>query len=442
MTAVTLSTNPVTITVWSSSFARQQALGAPVSYSFTPRLAPAGLGDGSIVTAVDDPVNQYLGLPGARITAEYRGEVALSGWVHRRLGPVIQVGTVEWDVYSDDYLLAWTLGWVNPAAPLQPASLTDPAQSVPPAAGHGAGIADGSGYYAFPSAPAVYPAETAIKRLVSDNFARLGRPVTIAPDLGRGGDARAAGWLPAVRFDPLDQALAPLCDSAGLGIRIVQQPGASGLALDVVVPVAWAQAITYDSGILTDGTYQQEGPTATRAVLGGPGDDAARAYYGQTDATGLEATYGVVIEQFVDATGATITWPSTLAAQYQVPAYFLTRTDVDPAAQAAFLQYLQATANLALGAGRPSSGLDVTLSETAAFHYGGTDGYHVGDYVPVSAASGPTITDQVTEVTLAYDSSGFKVTPKVGSITQDTTQQLAQLVAALAATVQRRNTRQ
>lgn len=440
---MSLASNPVTLTVLSSTFARQQVIGAPVSYSITPRLAPGGLGTAEVVTAVDDPVNVYLGMSGARLVAEYRGEVALSGWVYQRQGPVTEVGTVTWDVYADEYLLPWTLGWVNPAAPLQPASLTDPAQTVPPAAGHAAGQADGSGYYAWPAAPTVYPAETALKKIIGDNFARLGRPVTIAPDLGRGGDARAAGMLPQVRFDPLDTALEPLCAWSGLGIKIRQAVGDAQLTLDVVTPVTWAQALTYDSGILTDGTYTLTGPTATRAVLGGPGDDTARAYYGQTDSSGLEAAYGVAIEQFVDATGATLNWPASLAAQYQVPAYFLARTDLPAADQAAFLTYLRQVAQLALNAGQPSSGLDVTLSETASFHYGGSDGYHVGDYVPVSAASGPTITDQVTEVTLQLDSNGaFSVTPKVGLITQDTTQKIAKVVAALAAVVLRRNTRQ
>lgn len=432
--------NPFTVTIYSKALAFQQVLGSALTYSFTPRWT---LGTGEIITRSSDPANALLGQPGARVVVQYRGEVLLSGFVQLRTGSVLRSGTVAWQLYDDRYLLTFVRAWVRPGQNLAAVSLTDQAQQVP-GASHVDGRADGTGYYAWPAG--VNTAEAAIKRVISDNLARFGPNVaqgkiTVLPDQGRGGDARAAGMLPQLRFDSLHDGLADLLTWSKLLLKVWQAPGATTLQLDVSTPKTWQQAIGGASRIVSDGTYQVGAPTLTRSILGGPGDDAARVFYQQTDATGLEDTYGFAVEGFSDATGATLKWPDGLDQSLQVAMYYLQRTDVAAADKAALSTYLAQAAKTALSAGLPTAGLSLTLSETASFHYGGTDGYHVGDYLTVVIEGGPTITQQITEATLTYSAEGFTVTPTVGAITNDATLQLAQAVAGIASVVGRISTR-
>lgn len=445
-------TNPFTVTIYDKNLAPQQRLGSALVYDFTPRWT---LGTGKLVTSVADPANALLAAEGARIVVEYRREVLMSGWVYQDTGPVQRAGTVQWDVYDDKYpALAWVRAWVRPGQNLTPSSLTDTAQMVPPAGGHADGRADGAGYYAWPATPTVYPAETAIKRVISDNLARFGSGVVqgkidVQTDQGRGGDARAAGMLPQLRFDALSDGLADLQAWSGLGIRVWQPVGATRLKLDVWQPVTWPQVLRAASGIVTDGQYQRSGPTATRPILGGPGDDAARLFWAGPAATDLETRFGVAIETFTDATGSTLKWPDGLDDAAQVAMYFLQRTDVAAADKTALSTYLAQAAATALADGRPTRGLNVTLSETKTFHYGGdgTDGtppgYHVGDLVTIGADGGPTITERITECTLTYStgSGAFSVVPKVGEIQQDPTAQIAEVVGALATALSRMQSR-
>lgn len=437
--------NPFAVTVYSKGLAFQQSLGSALSYSFTPRFT---LGTGEVITRADDPANTLLAQPGARMVVVYRGEVLLSGFVSQRTGDVIKGGVVTWQVFDDRYLLAFVRAYVRPGANLTPTSLADLAQQQPYGT-HTDGRADGLGYYAF--AAGVNTAEAAIKAVITANLARFGSNVAqgrivVQPDLGRGGDARAAGMLPQLRFESLHDGLLDLLDWSGLLLRVWQEPNALGVAgsikLDVVAPVTWAQTISTSSRIVRDGQYQLGIPSATRVILGGPGDDAARLFYGAADATGLEDTYGIAVEAFVDATGATLKWPDGLADAAQAALYYLQRTDVTAADKLVLSTYLAQAASTALAAGKPLAGLSISLSETASFHYGGTDGYHVGDRIAVSVEGGPTITQRITECTLTYAASGgFSVTPKVGDITDDASEQLARAIAGIASVVSRISTR-
>lgn len=438
--------NPFTVTVYDNAFRYQQRLGSALSYSFTPRFT---LGTGELVTRVDDPANQLLSKPGARVVVEYRGE-ASSYFLDLETGPVIRGGTVTWALLDDRTLLTFVRAWVRPAANLTATSLSDLAQQVQ-AGTHTDGRADGLGYYAWPATPAVYSAETAAKRVIADNLARFtstvwqGR-ITIAADQQRGGDARAAGMLPQLRMDSLQDGLSDLLAWAGLLLRVWQPYTAQGvtspgLQLDVAAPVTWSQVIGARSGIVRDGSYQRSRPLATRVILGAQGEDAGRLYYQVTDTTGLEALYGYAVETFTEATGATLKWPDNLEDAARVAAYYLNRADVAAADKAVLTTYLQQAGATALRDGRPTAGLDINLSETASFHYGGPDGYHVGDVLTVTTASGLTISQRITEATLTYSADGFSVAPKLGAIQQDPTAQLANAVRDIAQGLARISTR-
>lgn len=441
-------TNPFTVTIYSKTFAFQQRLGSAQSYSFTPRWT---LGSGEIVTRSDDPANTLLAQPGARLVVEYRGEVLMSGLIQQRTGSIVAAGTNLWEITDDRFLLTATRAWVRPGANLTPTSLSDTAQMVPASNGHTDGRADGTGYYAFPAPPVVYPAESAIKQVIRENLARFPPStwqgqVTVAPDQGRGPDARAAGMLPQLRMDSLHDGLLDLLDWANLWLRVFQTPNPPGttgsLQLDVFQPTTWSQVIGAQSRIISDGTFQQSIPTVTRPILGGPGDDAGRLFYAPPPAADLEALYGFAVETFTDATGASLNWPAGLEEAAQVAMYYLQRTDVASADKVALTTYLQQAGATALSDGLPRNGLSIDLSESASFHYGGSGGYHVGDLITVTAANGPTITERITEVELTYSADGFTVTPTVGDITDDATTALAQGIASIAKAVSRLQSRQ
>lgn len=440
---------PFEMIVWNKNYERQQQLGAPAYANFTPRWR--GSGSGEFAVDADARINRYLQTKGARLTCWYRGEHLISGRVRARQGPVRADGTVIYQL-RDDY--AWTgqtLGWVMPAAGahssghIAPATLDDDAQAYDPDGGP-AGLDDGSGYYPWPTD--VNSAETAIKRLIAVNFTRLGRPYQMAPDLGRGGNARAAGMLPLVRMDPLDEVLGDLLDWSGLGLRIWQQPGDDVSTVDVWTPKTWTQNLSVASGIIPDGTYDVTDPEATRIVLGSNGDDAARAFWSVNDTTGLEDDYGDIIEVFRDATGAQLEWSDDTPDSLQIAKYYLLRSDVTSDNKAKFLSYLNSEGAKALATGRPTSGLNISLAETPSFHFHGDGsdgtpaGFHVGDQIAAILTDGQAVTERITECTVSWsagdDSDGaFKVSPQVGPIQDDPTAGLAQAIAALAAAQRR-----
>lgn len=406
---------PFTITLYDKAFQRLQTLGDPVTATFQPRWP--GVGTGEVQVRATDPANEWLQTPGCRYVVEYRGQVLSSGWIDSYHGTMLPGGTIIYQTVDDYTAVRETLAWVAPSADLSATSTTDPAQAVYAAGStHADGAADGAGYYAWGS-PA--SAETAIKQIIADNFTRLGRTVTIQPDLGRGGDAAAAGVLPAVRFNPLNEIVEKIADWADLRILLWQQPGESGLRLDVAPNRTMPQALTYDSGVLVTADFSVNTPAATRAIIGGPGQDVAREFYEVDDATGLEATYGRQIEVFHDSTsGAQVQWPDTVPDALRVEKYYAVRPEVSTAQAAGFLNALAAAGANVLAQAGPTSGVDVKLSETDSFHYGGSDGFQAGDLVTISS-NGLTFTERITECTLTWSVDGFTVTPTLGTQSND-----------------------
>lgn len=413
------------ITVWDKTFAFQQFVGDPVYATVTPRWP--GVGTAEVRLRATDPANEWLQKEGANITVQYKdSEVIFSGPVTSWQGSFLLGGTVTYQ-FDDWYtLLRETLGFVVPSGDLQAASLTDEAQTyLAPGTTHTAGAADGNGYYHWPSTVA----ESAVKAVLTANFTRLNRPVTVLPDQGRGGTL-ASDDMPTVRFDDLETVCEKITTLGALRIRVWLEPGNTRLSLETYPQKTYAHALTYESGVLQDGNFSTQAPGATRVIVGGPGEDTARAFYGSTD-TAAETAWGRPIETFQDSTSnADLIWPDTYTDAQKVPKYYPVNPDISSANKTAFLKTLAVSAADALAAASAKSGIEVTLSETDAWHYGGLDGFTVGDIVTVSSG-GVAFTDAITEATLAWSVESFTVTPVVGPRTDDPDVLLLQAVRLL-----------
>lgn len=421
---------PFTITVYDKDFNRQQSIGDPVHATFTPRLFPA-VGSGAVELRTTDPANEWLQADGARVVVKYRGEFLFSGPVVSSQGEVVPGGTIAYQFEGDERIIAQTLGWVDPAGHLTPVSLSDPAQAVPTA------VPSSQGYYDWGSS--ALHAETAIKRVLTANFDRLARPVTILPDLGRGSLINASD-LPTVRFDPLDTIVDKIGSPDRLVLKVWQPDGVAGLHLDVTPSVQWAHPISYEAGQVMAGTFSTQAPAATRVVIGGPGEDVNREFYGVNDGSGLEDDYGQIIEVFTESTsGASVQWPDGTADTAKVEKYYPLTSGVTTAEATAFINTLIAAGANSLSNSRPTSGIDLTLSETDGFHFGGSDGFHIGDLVTVNTA-GQSFTEQITECALEWAVDAFHVTPTLGAQTNDPNVVLLNAIQLLATRLRQQGT--
>lgn len=418
------------IAVYSKDFEFLQPLTDPQDGTeFLPKFNAKG--SATLVLAPDAEVNEYLQEDGARIVAQYRGEHLLSGMIRSDSGSLTPAGTISYAVEDDYRVLENTLALVAPERPLMPAALADLAQAWQTGPAGTVGTTTGqSGYFVWPAG--IDSAEAMIKHIVQANLDRLGRPVTVLPNLDRGGDARAGGLMATLtpRNGSLAEEVAPILEWSGLGLRVWQEPRGDGLLLDVFEPDTWPTELDYSSGALQDGDYERHRPTATRMVVGGPGDGPDRAFYGVVDAE-LEEQYGDVIELFVDATGATLEWPESLSDAFRVAKYFVLRSEVSTELKNRFLGYLQAAGRKKLDENRATASIAAALAETEAFSMYGPDGLRPGDLVPIATPAGPII-ERITSATLAL-SNGLTVTPTLGDATSDEDEAIWEAIAAIAA---------
>jgi hypothetical protein len=357
---------------------------------------------GELQLLASDPVNQYLAEPGSRYVLIHAGRV-YSGRLIKPRFDVSPAGLVTYQLRGDWSMLDDTLAWVVPENPISPAAFGQIAQAVQVGAAVPNTVAGQSGYFAWD--PGLTTAEAALKDIIGRNFARLGRPVRILEDQGRGGDPRA--YLPEVRFSTLAEAIAPILTGSGLGVRAWQEVSGNEILVDVWEPDTHPNTLSYRNGSLTAGTAALGYPDLTRAVILGPGEDAARAFSQVAD-TQLEAEIGYVIEGSRDATSGDLKWPEGLPTEEQVPVWYRNRTDVDGPALDRYLTG-EGAKELADGAGE--SELELTLTESETFRFGD---YREGDLVNVSA-QGLTWLDRVTTVSLSRSASGEgKITPALG----------------------------
>lgn len=444
------SDSPLILSAYSGAFAHQQDIDGLVSATVNPLRNKVGTTVFELPS--DHPTNEWLQKDDARVVATYLGRQEMSGPCRLAATELQKDGTTTYTVEDDVRIWQNTLGWVRPVASgssqgqAAAQSLSDDAQAVSTVA-HPAGTDAGYGAYVFDaqaSGAASLTAEAAIKELTFRNIVqRVGRPATVMPDLGRGGNALSAGKLPVVRNVDLLSALQDLLNWSGLTLTARQ--GANGFLLDVRAGAVYPNKLTLDSGIITDGTGQRAKPNATRILVGGPGDDTARAYTTVVDAA-AEAKYADVIEVLKDASSVNLTWASSVSAAYQVAKYYALQTNA-AADIAAFQAAMLATGQEGLTDGAAKSGLSMTLAETDTFHYGGDPakgGVLLGDVIPVQVTpaigSAPALilTGTVSGATITLDDQGgVKAQTQVGDRTDDPDQQLADAIAGLQTALRR-----
>lgn len=360
---------PLRITVYDKAFARKGFIGSPISVELHPR--HNALPTGTITIAADHPYTAALLAPGCRLVVDYDGQQLMSGPVRASSGTSGPDSTISLQLEDDWRLLTRILGWPNPTAPISSQGATTAYDTK------------------------TGPAETVVKHFVQRASTRLGLPVSVAPDQGRGQTITVQ-----MRMHALADRLLPLIDQAGVGVT-VRQVG-SGLVLDCYEPAWYPRDLTEKSGAVTAWDWETKGPQVTRTVVGGQGEGTSREFLIRPATPSvLEAEWGDVIETFVDARDADV------------------------------LADLQARGDAALAEGVPTTGLKLTLAETETFRYGRS--VRVGDLVTTRLVPGQDpITDVLREAVLKWDNdNGFTVTPMVGDRTDDPSRVLARAVAAL-----------
>lgn len=357
------------IVLYDGLFKRVDEIGDPVSLTCTPRHMLTGTAQ--IVLPADHGKAGLLAADDTRVAIEYPDEIMLSGVVKEVAGTGPNVsGEISYTVESDFRLLYRVLGWPNPTGTL--------AQQG----------GDGAFY------KATGPAETVFKNLLRANVTRLGLPVTIGADLGRGSTITIES-----RFQPIADTILGAVETAGLGITVVQQ--GAGFFVDVYAPRVWEQTLTEASGAIASWSWTKTRPKATRAVVGGQGAGELRVFHPVVDAA-LEAATRDLVEVFVD--GGDTADTTTLGQ--------------------AGTQYLAEN--------KAKAGLSVELLETATFPYGGPDGFKVGDKLPLEVGPGITITDVLREVTLNWDGdNGLELRQQIGTPNDGPLSEMAKILASV-----------
>jgi hypothetical protein len=349
---------PFTLTVYDKAFRRLGWLGDAVEVTATPK--HNGLGTLDVTLSAASAKLPLVTAEGVRIVCEYEGEHVVGGpvvaWKGKGPGAT---GEVTMTVADDFRLLSRVLGWPVPGQPLT---------------GQGAAEYD----------TRTGPAETVLKGLVTANAVqRLGLPLTVAPDLGRGGTITVTS-----RFHPIADRVLPALEAAGLGVTI-RQSGA-GLVLDVYEPRVFPRKLTEASGVVRSWEWSSSAPEATRVIVGGQGEGTARTFAGFVDPD-RETLWGDVAEVFRDARD------SGSADVYTTRA---TETFAETAAK---------------------SGLKVELAETKGFRYGGPTGMHVGDRVTLAVGPSLEVTDLLRSASLKWTrKDGLVVSPTAGDVEDST----------------------
>jgi len=381
---------PIQIKVYDKTFAAKGEIGAPKFVTVNLRDISVGFGKATIGVLATDRMIEPLMADGARVWirrpdgSDSQAHI-LSGYVTaRRATGTTQQALYEFDVTDDASFLDEVSGWVIPANAITNQGAGNAVQWV---------LED--------------DAETVLKTAVTANaVTRLGMPITVATNQHRGSDVRGV-----LRYEPLWTKLFPVVDgcgmsAAGIGVS-VRQNGTSGLLLDVYERAVYPRPLTELGGVVTDWSWTQTAATATRVVVGGPGEGYLRSLRTVVDYT-REMEIGHVIERWRDARDVT---------EDQIP------------------DLLYARGQEILDDGATKYGLSVTLAETPAFRYG--TNVRVGDTVTVEVA-GQQITDVLTEALLSWTrDAGWRVEPRVGEKSDDPDRLLGRYIAKLSRAVNR-----
>jgi hypothetical protein len=361
--------------VYNKDFEFQGYIGNPINLAVTPRFNETGTA--TVEMDLDHRLAPAILAEGSRLVVYKDGLFVLSGKIHQKSaeGPAVK-GTLKFFVKSDFRVLHQVLGWPVPGAAISAQTAADQ-------------LVTGN-------------AETVVKSLVTSNaVSRLGLPITVATDLGRG------AVIPdgvRVRFHPLYEKLYPAVELAGLGVTFEQHDGT--IVMDAFTPPVYPFTLTEESGVLQWWSWTASDATATRVVAGGGGDAESRLF-AQVVNTGLESDYNDAIEVFRNGSSGD-------------------SGDSD----AVKLAKLTSDAQETLDENVPKSGFAVRLSETGTFRYG-ENNLVVGALVTISVG-GVTRTDYLREVTMTYSRDrGVEVTPVVGDIQDNPDRVIASFLARL-----------
>jgi hypothetical protein len=312
---------------------------------------------------------------GARVVIYYDDTVLMSGPVQKKefQGPS---SSAAWTftIDSDFRQIRDMLGWPVPANPITSQGTATRYHKV------------------------TGPAETVAKTIIRANLNRF-TDLPVAPTI-LADQERGEVITVSTRMMPLPDRFFPAIDQAGIGLKVWQD--GSRLLIDCYEPVQRTRKLSEEAGTLTNVQYSETLPTVTRVVVGGPGEGTSKQYL-QMINTAREAKYGIVTEQFVDATSA-----ETVAEMQQAGAE-------------------------ALLAGAEQYALSLTLAESRTFRYGRT--LNNGDIVPVVIPPGIEYLDVVRSTTLGHKpGEAVTVTPIVGNGSNDPNVRMARTVSALMRT--------
>lgn len=381
------------------------------------------------------------------------GPWIFAGRVRTMRGDVLGEGTVTVEIQGAWRVLRNTLAWVRADRALQVGALTDEGQSsliagMPaPPSGEDAGR---SGYTPLPTTMPDWGVQEYVRYLWAQNV--LGRvnpwiagngPQYVQVQDDSGLPPIPLTPLPQLRFPTLEEAIVPHLRAANLslvfnfGFYADQRPG--DIEAYIRRTVEWPQVFTPETGIVAGGEWAQQEADATHVVVGGPGEASARFFYGADT-----ADHSDFIEVFRDATGAPVSWPSSVGDSTQVAKYYLLRGEVGAAEKAEFLAEIEAAAEAVFAEAAATSSLSVELAESEGF-YIGSGGVQLGDRVRIATSKSQLGTDEtfttaLTEVTVTHSPSGLTVNPQWGERIDDPDEDLARTVAAIAARVRRGST--
>lgn len=440
----TITYFPGAIDVYDKSFTWIGRIGNPISIRGS--VVFNGLSTFTIEISADDRLVPDLIEYGARITMIYKDAQLFSGMITGVTGSLLSSGSVFLELQSDWRILQNTVALVRPLNQIEATTISvknndDPtaqAQAWLPGGASTQGTSGTTigqvGYYQWASS--VQYAETAIKTLISENVVtRLGRPVTVATDLGRGGDIKAAGKLPLIRMNRLDDVCLEILSFDGIGLKLEQATRDDTITVDVYTPDVWDMPLTVSSGVVVGGSWSIQSPTVTRAILGAPGDLADRHFINYTTgSSALETEWGDLVEIFRDATSsADLIYPEGVTVEeLKVAKYYELRTDVSTAQKTTYRNSLNAAGAKALAEGAAKFGITAELAETETFTFGGTTGVQLGDTVTVEGLGGTLYQDIITECRFDFGDQQFTVTPIVGKRVDDPNVQIANAITTLA----------
>jgi hypothetical protein len=369
--------NPFELKIYDKDFNFKGYIGNPIDLAVTPRFNETGTA--TVKIDLDHRLSPDILADGSRIVINKDGKFVLSGKIYQKNaeGPTVK-GTLSFYVKSDFRAMHQALGWPLPLSPL---------------------AAQGKGTYTIAG-----NAESAVKTLVQQNIVgRLGLPITVAPNLGRG------GTLPAgidIRFHPIYEKAFPAIEQAGLGVTF-EQSGA-GIVMDVFTPPVYPFTLSEESGVLQWWSWSAADAAATRVIAEGSGTATDSKLYALAVDADLEAAYN-------DATEVHRLGSNGTGAE-ETDAMRLTK--------------LAADAQETLDEAAPKAGFAVRLSETGTFRYG-ENNLVVGALVTISVG-GVTRTDYLREVTMTYSRDrGVEVTPTVGDIRDNPDRVIAGFLARL-----------